>query len=1007
MKEDKSFNVHINQGEMYQIQEWVSKHQKIETGGDLFGLWLDDHTAVVQFVLGPGKKCRRTETSFFQDVEYLQQAGSYLTDKHGLCNIGQWHSHHRLSLSKPSHGDENTVWGNMPVLGLTRYIVFIANITYNKVTVNGFLFHCRGRKRSLTKGQFKYLDGNSPLRLNGMVLRNTFDRLERFIQPALFESEMKFLRNNDDNIETSTGDKEQNAEHEKCTTPNKRKEENCKNESPKEQSNQTSMLERLRDNDTKDDNMKTYAETNEQSSTNTSADHEQYNRNSLGSKNAAQDKHDTLCKSNMGTCPEKKARDDTSTPVVDEQYNENFSRRGNVQENRKDDNAKAYTKNVSVGHEQEKSNVPRRHQDEKNDLGNSNEDNNENYKGNENQYDASIFIRHEQPNRRNNDEKYDAHTFKKDNIKTKTEIREQSNTHIFNAHEQNKRNSLRRDNDEKDNNVILKDDNAETSNENSKKSNANTSFESEQHTGNTEQYDKRVSVEEEKDNRNYPQGDNDKKDNKKILEDDNAQIYTENRDQWNAHISFEPGQHNRNYSRGDNDKEGKLDISNDENIETRKGNTVQDETSVSVDNEQDNRNYSQGDNDKKDNKNILKDDNAQTYTENRDQWNAHTSFEPRQHNRNSSRGDNDKEDTLDISNEDNMKTRTRSADVSNSIEDEQQNMKFSRDDKDAKDYPSNLNENNIGTSTENTEQHDISSSAEDRQRNSKSIRDDEGAKDHPGTLNKNFTGNKEQFNVDLTTTNKKENKDNRTCIVNREQLSTAQTREVQNHKNESLEKVLVTKKFFTLEVNKYKITFQPTRNGQDQTEKSRSKHGKEDSPRRQTPSETHQHSLKNHNNETRSNTYEQKQKEKTETSVSTSPLIVKAFWIPAPEKRKIRNENAGTQQPPRPTTNEETAHLTSNASSENYYAYGQQQQVSEYEANSTNWQTEQKQNEYRRKSARTTGYMQQDQNVSTNSKDKQHLKDSKNKSRQQSTSVATLHSNQPEKTNEVGNETWV
>ena len=960
MKEDKSFNVHINQGEMYQIQEWVSKHQKIETGGDLFGLWLDDHTAVVQFVLGPGKKCRRTETSFFQDVEYLKQAGSCLTDKHGLCNIGQWHSHHRLSLSKPSHGDKNTVWRNMPVLGLNRYIVFIANITYKKVTVNCFLFHCRGRKRSLTKGQFKYLDGNSPLRLNEMVLQNTFDGLESSIQPAIFESEMKFLRNNDDNFETSTGDKEQNAEHEKCTTPNKRKEENCKNESPKEQPNQTSMFERLRDNDTKKDNMKTYAETNEQSSTNTSADHEQHNTN---------------------------------------------SRRGDVKENNdimKDEIAKAYTENVCIRHDQEKFNILRRYQDEKNNLGSSNYDNNENYKGN----DLSISIRHEQPSRRDNDEKDDAYPFKKDNFRTKTKHRQQSNRNISTAHEQNNRNSLRGDNDEKDNNVILKDENAETSNENSKKSNANTSFESEQHTGNQEQYDKRVSVEEEKDNRNYSQGDNDKKD-KKILKDDNAQTYTENRDQWNAHTSFEPGQHNRNSSRGDNDKEDKLDISNDENIDTRTGNTVQDETSVSVNNEQDNRNYSQGDNDKKDNKMILKDDNAQNYTENRDQWNAHTSFEPRQHNRNSSRGDNDKEDKVDFSNEDNIETRTGSTDVSNSIEDEQQNTKFSRGDKDAKDYPSNLNENIIGTSTENTEQHDISGSAEDRQRNRKSVQDDEGATGHPGTLNKNFTGNREQFNVDLAITNEKENKDNRTCIVNRGQLSPAQKREVQNHKNESPGKVFVTKAFITPEVNKYKITTPPTQNGQDQTEKSRSTHGNEDSPRRQTPSETHQHTLKNCNDEARSKTYEQKPKEKTETSVSTLPLTVKAFYIPEPEKRKIRNKNAGTQQPPRPTTNEETAHLTSNASSENYYAYGQQQQASEYEANSTNWQTEQKQNEYGRKSARTTGYMQQDQNVSTNSKDKQQLKNSKNESRQQSTSMATLQSNQPEKTNEVGNETWV
>ena len=57
-KTDTSFEVYINEGEMYQIQEWVLKHKNIETGGDLYGLWLNDHTTVVQFVLTAGKKCR-------------------------------------------------------------------------------------------------------------------------------------------------------------------------------------------------------------------------------------------------------------------------------------------------------------------------------------------------------------------------------------------------------------------------------------------------------------------------------------------------------------------------------------------------------------------------------------------------------------------------------------------------------------------------------------------------------------------------------------------------------------------------------------------------------------------------------------------------------------------------------------------------------------------------------------------------------------------------------------
>ena len=61
-----SFKVYINQGEWDQICAWVLKHKDIQTGGDLFGLWLDEQTAVVQFVLGPGKECSRTTTSFFQ-----------------------------------------------------------------------------------------------------------------------------------------------------------------------------------------------------------------------------------------------------------------------------------------------------------------------------------------------------------------------------------------------------------------------------------------------------------------------------------------------------------------------------------------------------------------------------------------------------------------------------------------------------------------------------------------------------------------------------------------------------------------------------------------------------------------------------------------------------------------------------------------------------------------------------------------------------------------------------
>ena len=154
--------------------EWlVQQKQHIETGGDLFGVWQNELTAVVQFVLGPGKKCRRTTSSFFQDTGYLQNAGDYLTSNQGICNIGEWHSHHRLGLAYPSTGDQNTVWRHMPECG--RFLVFIANIQLRgKVKVGCFIFN--NATGAMMQCKMKLLMNCSPIR-------------HSFEQTRIFESE--------------------------------------------------------------------------------------------------------------------------------------------------------------------------------------------------------------------------------------------------------------------------------------------------------------------------------------------------------------------------------------------------------------------------------------------------------------------------------------------------------------------------------------------------------------------------------------------------------------------------------------------------------------------------------------------------------------------------------------------------------------------------------------------------------------------------------------------------
>lgn len=69
--------VYIYESELKFLQWLVLQKRKIETGGDLFGCWQDESTAIVQLILGPGEGCSRTPSSFHQDVTYLRQVGGW------------------------------------------------------------------------------------------------------------------------------------------------------------------------------------------------------------------------------------------------------------------------------------------------------------------------------------------------------------------------------------------------------------------------------------------------------------------------------------------------------------------------------------------------------------------------------------------------------------------------------------------------------------------------------------------------------------------------------------------------------------------------------------------------------------------------------------------------------------------------------------------------------------------------------------------------------------------
>ena len=124
---NRNFKVFMFKEDCQMMENLVLEYPHLETGGDLFGLWTSNGDAVLHVVLGPGRNCKRTGASFFQDIPYLKRNGELLTQDYMLCHIGEWHSHHQLRLFEPSGGDSSTVIRNYP-RGTCGFLLIIANI---------------------------------------------------------------------------------------------------------------------------------------------------------------------------------------------------------------------------------------------------------------------------------------------------------------------------------------------------------------------------------------------------------------------------------------------------------------------------------------------------------------------------------------------------------------------------------------------------------------------------------------------------------------------------------------------------------------------------------------------------------------------------------------------------------------------------------------------------------------------------------------------------------------
>lgn len=174
-KDEKNhFEIEIFSTEFEYISKCVLEYQNLETGGDLFGRWIDSSKSSIDYVLGPGPNVKRTSTSFYQDRNFLVSGGNTLINNYGLYHVGEWHSHHKLGLREPSSGDVNTIklaFEN-PKYKLNKFLLIICTIEENGVALNPYIFY----KESEESTKIALAKCDLKVRKDTNSLRNDFDK---------------------------------------------------------------------------------------------------------------------------------------------------------------------------------------------------------------------------------------------------------------------------------------------------------------------------------------------------------------------------------------------------------------------------------------------------------------------------------------------------------------------------------------------------------------------------------------------------------------------------------------------------------------------------------------------------------------------------------------------------------------------------------------------------------------------------------------------------------------
>ena len=162
--------------EIEAIRNYVLQYPNLETGGSLYGWYSESGLPIIALVTGPGRNAMHHEVRFHADEAYSFAMGNAIVE-YGLQHVGEWHSHHKINLNRPSGVDCDAMRTSLasPNSPVGRFLCGIANIVGSEVTFNAYYFS-RGNGDAYSHTPLVVKNGCSPLRTG---LKGRIEAIER------------------------------------------------------------------------------------------------------------------------------------------------------------------------------------------------------------------------------------------------------------------------------------------------------------------------------------------------------------------------------------------------------------------------------------------------------------------------------------------------------------------------------------------------------------------------------------------------------------------------------------------------------------------------------------------------------------------------------------------------------------------------------------------------------------------------------------------------------------